>query len=134
MPGGKRGAGCAGLVDRARRWQARRVLILADGDPVDSIPAAEEEVAALTEAWRSLGLFVERVDWQSGPASALLHRARAVLPLLAWTYSETPAHTANFCELLRSLADGGAGPRQGEHRLPRAPPTKAGEVCLVSHP
>ena len=111
MPGGKRGAGCAGLVDRARRWQARRVLILADGDPVDSIPAAEEEVAALTEAWRSLGLFVERVDWQSGPASALLHRARAVLPLLAWTYSETPAHTANFCELLRSLADGGAGPR-----------------------
>ena len=37
-------------MDRARRWQARRVLILADGDPVDSIPAAEEEVAALTEA------------------------------------------------------------------------------------
>ena len=76
-----------------------------------------EEISALMDAWRTCGLQVEVVAWEEA-TRVVGSRPPAVLPLLAWSYSETTAAAQDFCKLLQTFQEGGAQPALDLRAIP----------------
>ena len=111
------------LLEAARRWQsARRISVLTD----ERQPGANregweptEDISTLVTAIENLdaSLRIDYVSWE-GELREPSPPAAAVLPLMTWSYYETPAAFERFLRLLGKLRAAGAQPSADLRVLP----------------
>ena len=81
------------LMESAKRWAARHVIILTGQDGSGQVvKEADDEINALIHAWRGLGVRVSFLDWEDESAEHRCCEAMAVLPLQAWREAIANAH------------------------------------------
>ena len=87
----------AKILESAKRWAARHVIILTGQDGSGQVvKEADDEINALIHAWRGLGVRVSFLDWEDESAEHRCCEAMAVLSLLAWSYCKNPFKFKDF--------------------------------------